>query len=152
MTSRNRVQLNSMASVTLAMLLAVAASGCGGGAGDADSRARGDVSGTVTIDGQAYTQGAVRFHSTTTVGEVFGAELQEGGKFELGESIPVGSYKVTLSPPASGPVMGEDGSMRPPTAEEMKNPVPTKYQSAESSDKTVEIKEGDNPLTIDLAS
>ena len=152
MTSRSHFHVQSAAAIAFATLLSIASSGCGGGPDDADTRARGSVSGTVTIDGQPYAKGAVRLNSTATVGEVFGAELQEGGAFTLAEPIPVGSYKVTLTPPSVGPVKGEDGNMRPPTAEEMENPVPEKYRTPESSDKTVEIKEGDNPLTLDLKS
>ncbi len=76
--------------------------------------------------------------------------MKAGGEFAVGEPIPTGSYKVTLSPPTVGPVVGPDGVPRPATAEELKHNIPQKYLAPETSDKTIEVNEGENTLPIDL--
>jgi len=132
-----------------AILLTSVFTGCGGEEA-VDNTPKGSVKGKVTVDGEPFAEGSVRFTSTQSVSEAFGAEMQAGGTFEVAAPIPTGSYKVTLSPPEFGPIKGDDGQMRPPTAEEMENNVPEKYRTPEASDETVEVKEGDNDFAIDL--
>lgn len=133
--------------LSIALLLTFVMTGCGGG--DADNTPKGKVTRKVTVGGEPFAKGSIHFTAEKD-DKVFGAEMKEGGTFEIAAPIPAGSYKVSLSPPSMGPRKGADGQLRPPTPKEMKNNVPKKYRSAASSDKTVEIKSSDNELTIDL--
>ena len=126
----------------------VVLTGCGGGSGD--KTPKGTVSGKVTVGGQPFTAGAIHFTSVQSVPATFGAEMKAGGMFQVAEPIPTGSYKVSLSSPTVGPIVGPDGVARPATAKDLKSNVPPKYATAASSDKTVEISKGNNNLTIDL--
>ena len=136
------------------ILAAVAASAmpllCG--CGDSDNTPKGLVAGTVTIDGEPFSAGSIRLISTARVSQAYGAEMQQNGTFEIADNIPTGTYKVVLSPPTVGPVDDGSGNLRPPTAAEMVNNVPPKYQSAETSDQTVDIEEGTNELKLALVS
>lgn len=144
-----RVRIGFRASLALfAVVLMI--SGCGG-SGPTDDRVKGTVSGKVSIGSDPFTTGAVRFTPSESAGEAYGAEMQAGGEFEVAGPIPVGTYKVSLSPPAAGPIKGPDGQMRPATAEDLKHNIPQKLLSPDTSGKTVEIKEGDNTLTIELS-
>lgn len=134
----------------LCLAILISLNGCGGG--DTDNTPKGSVSGTVKVDGKPYEQGAVRLVSTEHGSYTFGAEMKSGGAFSIGAPIPTGSYKVTLSPPSLGPITEPDGTIRPATEEDVKVKPPAKFMSPETSDETVEVKEGDNSFTIDLKS
>lgn len=134
--------------VAFASLSVVLLAGCSGGA-TGPNRPQGSVSGKVTLGGQPVTGGAIHFTSTTNSSEAFGADVSGTGEFKVGATIPAGSYKVTLSPPSVGPSIGPDGQMRPADPKAIQN-VPAKYRTSDKSDKTVEVKTGENSLTIEL--
>lgn len=150
-----RIQQNQGAGQT-AMLLAILCTtfsfmaGCAGESATGDKRPQGSVSGKVTVSGQPVTGGAIHLTSVKTASETFGAELATAGTFTIAATIPAGSYKVSLSPPAMGPSIGPDGQMKPADPKANQSTIPEKYRSAEKSDKTVEVKVGTNSLTIDL--
>ena len=139
---------NARLLLAFALSFTVVLTGCGGGSGD--KTPKGTVSGKVTVGGQPFTAGAIHFTSVQTDTAAFGAEMKADGLFRVAEPIPIGEYKVSLSPPEVGPTVGPDGVVRPATDKDRKNNVPPKYATAASSDKTVKISKGTNNLTIDL--
>lgn len=118
--------------------------GCGG-----EHIPKGTVVGVVTLKGTPFSAGAVRFTSESSESDAFGAEVNKLGEFKITDPIPAGVYKVTLSPPTIGPIV-ENGVARPATAADLKNDIPEKYRSPAKTDKTVDVSEGENDLTIDF--
>ena len=86
------------------------------------------ASGSVTLNGQSVTAGAVSFYSLKT-GVTGQASLDEQGQFKFAAPLPPDEYTVFLT--------GARG-------------VPEKYLSETSSDYTVTLQQGDNQVTIDL--
>lgn len=114
--------------------------GCGG-----SSTAKGPtgtVEGTVTFDGQPVAAGIVRLYSPNS-GESGSTTVGEGGKFTLTEPLRVGTYKAIVTPPQEPPP--EIGKPYEPKTYDN---IPEKYRSELTSDITVEIKAGDNPITV----
>jgi hypothetical protein len=120
--------------------------GCGG---EHIPKGKGAVAGVVTLKGTPFSAGAVRFTSESSESDAFGAEVNKLGNFKITDPIPAGVYKVTLSPPTIGPIV-ENGVARPATAADLKNDIPEKYRSPAKTDKTVNVSEGKNYLTIDF--
>lgn len=119
--------------------------GCGDGGAEAPPIAT--VSGKVTFDGTAVSEGVVNFN-----GVGFGAQATLGsdGTYELtsqyGSGIPLGSYKISIEPPPP--------ETKPDTAElvdagDFEN-IPKKYRSPETSGFTAEVKEGSNTFDFDM--
>lgn len=118
---------------SLALLLCVA--GCG-----AQGKPTGTLSGTVTLDSQPVTAGEVHLFSSEK-GAGARATLDPGGKFAVTEPLDTGTYKVYITAPAVMATGGPDGSPPPVTA---KLAIPAKYLQLETTDLSVEVKEGDN--------
>ena len=74
----------------LAMYIAIA--GCGGGAGDRSTKDP-SVRGTVTLDGQPFTDADIAFINPTTKGIIGGGRVTDGA-FTF--TCPPGSYKVKI--------------------------------------------------------
>lgn len=144
------VMLQHFSAMTVLMSFVLSTvAGCSSG-GTGDKRPQGTVSGKVTLSGQPVTGGAIHLTSVKVASESYGAELTAQGEYSVASSIPVGSYKVSLSPPEMGPSAGPGGTVAPADPKSMQNMIPPKYRSAEKSDKTVEVKAGSNTLPIDL--
>ncbi len=141
---RHLFSMNVKGRLALSCLAVLMFSGCGG-----DDVPKGKVAGVVTLKGVPFTAGAVRFTSESSESEAFGAEVNKLGEFKIADPIPAGVYKVTLAPPTIGPIV-ENGVARPATAADLKNDIPAKYLSPAKSDKTVDVSEGENDLTIDF--
>jgi hypothetical protein len=135
-----------MRSLGLCALLAVSAVGCGPPrvAQVATVPVKGKV---VLANGQAVPAGRVTFVSKeTNVGgvEPFG-DLQKDGTFTLmtqkpGDGAPAGRYRVWI----------DLVDYRNPPKTFTSSPVPTKYRSGSTSDLEVEVREGENDLTLTL--
>ncbi len=118
------------------------------------------VSGKVTGGTGSLTGLLITFHPAKPSGMSAIATIKEGGAYTL-ESIDgragcaAGSYKVTfsLSPEATKEAMMKamssagKGKGGPPQVE---SPYPAKYQTAETSDKTVEVKPETNTIDITI--
>lgn len=119
-------------------------SGCGGGAEAVPS---GTVVGTVTSNGKPLGQGVINFTSSTTGTGVY-IEMQPDGTYELPSAIPAGEYRVFFSTPNLGDVPPpEPGQAAPPNV--LKD-VPEKYQSEQTTDLQVQVKEGANTFDFEL--
>jgi len=117
--------------------------GCGGGGSDTP---RGDVSGTVTYQGQPVTEGTVNFLSPET-GRSASATLDAQGKFTVDGGVEAGSHVVTITPPFVEVPPG--GDEPPPEPKEYAN-IPEKYRSDTTSDLTAEVKPGKNQFSFEL--
>lgn len=130
----------------LATLTLFSVSGCGRG-----SDGRVPVSGTVTLDGAPMESGSVIFY--TGAGSA-GVGTIQGGNFTVSEAgssagVQPGSYKVAIESWETAPgEVNADGEI----AAEGKSRIPEKYNSAETSGLTAEVKAGAEPITFALTS
>lgn len=135
--------MNASTKWCLAGFLFVGQAGCGQSSTPVPPL--GTVSGTVLINGKP-PGGECEinlFDASKGMGGL--AVADSAGAFEFGGPIPAGSYKVYVT--AKVPEPTEPGVPRP---KPLSN-IPRKYQSAETSDLTAVIKEGENaPLALDL--
>jgi hypothetical protein len=124
--------------VSLVCLLAalVALPGCGG-------TPEGTVQGKVTHKGAPLTAGVVNFQSDK--GHAATADLDSSGAFKLSGAVPVGNYKVYVTPPT--PKQLPPGT---PPEPPVQFTLPPKLQDPAQTPITKEIKAGPNDLTIDL--
>lgn len=103
------------------------------------------ASGVVSLDGKPLKMGRVGFLSKET-GKGASAKIGPTGEFSLDSPVPPGSYTVTVIPPETAPpVEGE-----PVTPEPTFEGFPKKYRSAETSDLTVDVQEGENQFEIKM--
>jgi len=117
--------------------------GCGGGGKEIGPT--GEVEGTVTLDGEPLTEGAVALYDKNT-GNTGGGELGPGGKFKFTIPVPVGTYQVSFPLPDAPPP--DD-----PAADELANAggdVHELYRAGETSEIVAEVKEGTNSFTFEL--
>lgn len=131
--------------LALGFLFLVIASGCGP---EGPKGATGTVHGTITGKDGKPVSGTVYFNSTSGSGGL--ATLQADGSYKLGgqfgEKIPVGDYKVSVSP-AGG--TGADIAATP-TGALGGGPIPAKYLSSDTSGWTAPVKEGDNTFDFKI--
>ena len=130
-------------------LAACLLAGCGT---SEDSRGPlGSLSGTVTHEGTALTEGLVYLQQNDGSG-AGGGTIGPDGTFEItgGASggIPIGTYTIWFAPPVI-PDPDPNDPVTEETVKEMPN-LPQKYRSQASSDLTVKIEEGDNSKTFEL--
>lgn len=113
-------------------------------AGCSNEPPMGTVKGKVTYKGQPLTEGIVYVYNRET------AEAGEGkitdGKFELLQELTTGTYVAyvtAIPPPPPNPE-------NPPANLWGKFPkdFPTKYQREDQSDLRIEVKEGENDVTL----
>jgi hypothetical protein len=116
-------------------------SGCGG------SAPVGEVAGKVTFKGRPVGEGRVTFQNLQT-GAADEAELNNDGAYAIKSPMPVGEYKVMVSPlivrkqvDGKGPVVG---------VEKAAPDIPDKYRTIGSTDLKETVKEGKNELNFDL--
>jgi hypothetical protein len=115
--------------------------GCGSGP------AAGEVSGKVTFHGKAVAEGRVTFTNPQT-GISDEALLDKDGTYVIKTALPLGEYKVTVSPlivrqqdDGKGPVVG----MEKPAPD-----IPQKYRTIGSTTLKATVKEGKNELNFDM--
>ena len=112
--------------------------GCGG-----SSEPVGTVTGKVLLNDEPYSDASVVFMCLET-GQTGLGEVQSDGTFTLAASLPVGTYKVYLEP------AGSDMESEQPTPMAMGGEVPAKYWNEASTDISIDIKEGENEVTVPL--
>jgi hypothetical protein len=128
--------------LVLTIVLAGLATGCSGG-GKAVTLA--PVSGTVTLAGRPLTAGHVTFESAE--GFAGSAPLDASGAFQMrcqhGDGMPVGQYRVSISPPSRDP-LDPTAPKQPPAT------IPFKYHIATTSGLEAEVRPGGGPYQFDL--
>ncbi len=145
MCYRIRISSGVFVGLAWACLLLPVLTGCGG------REPRGKVFGTVTFRGAPVPQGLVMF-SNQEKGLFFTAELDAQGNYSVrtadGEGLPLGTYEVSVNPPVlDAPPIG--AVMQPARIPEFAN-IPHRYRTAATSGLTLEVREGDNPLNIEM--
>ncbi len=118
-------------------VLCLVCGGCG------KSEPTGTVQGNVTWNDAPYADASVVFTSLDT-GRGGVAPIQSDGTFRIETPLPVGTYKVYLEPKALEEEMGQ------PQPIAMGGEVPAKYWDEASSDISIEVKEGENDVTVPL--
>ncbi len=142
--------------LTVVSLLALCMVGCSGGPAGPKTV---PVSGTVTLDGSPLAGATVTF-SPVSGGKAAAGTTDQAGKFELitpggGAGAVPGSYKVTVTK-----VEGSEAADAPEDAApidegeqvEVRLLVPEKYTKVDTTDLTVEVKEGMGPVNLALSS
>lgn len=133
--------MNRALIVFLASGLLIGFAGCGG--------AGSKVSGKVTIDGAPLKMGDISF-SPVQAGPAATGKIDANGNYtvRMGTSagIPPGSYKVTIVAVESVPATPENPMPLP------KMLTPPKYNNADTSGLTAEVKAGSNSIPFDLKS
>lgn len=127
----------------------------------------GVVSGKVTYKGQPVNGATLRFYPVPGPGPDFSIPAGQDGTFRS-SGLPAGEYKIVVEPNQVPPGGGREmpaipKGMDPAKAEEMKQKFqqaygqdvptisfPNKYKNAASSDLKITVKEGDQPVNLDL--
>ena len=116
-------------------------SGCG------SSAPVGEVAGKVTFKRKPVSEGRVTFQNLQT-GAADEAELNSDGAYAMKSPLPVGEYKVMVSPlivrkqvDGKGPVVG---------VEKAAPDIPDKYRTIGGTDLKETVKEGKNEFNFDL--
>lgn len=134
------------------------------GCGDGYSGPTGTVAGSVMFNGNPVPTGStVSFVSDE--GFVASGRVEDGGSYKLeiagkGPNIPAATYKVMVSPPATGGVSGTDAdyakymeSVNPNDMGKVAKPAeafPSKYVSTGTSDLEFPVNAGENTINVEL--
>lgn len=110
----------------------------------------GPVSGRVTLAGEPVKQGYVIFRNDDK-GVHMMAEVDDHGEYRVsmaaGYGLPLGDYRVYLSPPVPEVPFGP--AKAPPQASEVEK-FPEKYLQPETSGLALTVKRGENRFDIDM--
>ena len=142
---------------SILIVLSAFAAGCGRGAGDDGFQGeRGQVSGTITLDGQPLKSGCQIIFMSAKGGHTAGGVVKDGGayalEYKVKAGIPVGDYLVQLSAPLAAPStetvdpskMAEKMKLDANSSESDEGPFPSKYSSTASSGLKYTVKSGAN--------
>ncbi len=151
MMGRSRQNASRLTLLLSAILLA----GCGGGPDDAPTVYK--VTGKVTKGGKPLADITVSFVPLEGAGLPSSGTTNSEGVYTLkrhtGEegAIP-GSYRVVLTSSQGGAEQAEASYAEPQAGppQEKDSVIPKKWQASETSPKTVEVKEEDNVIDIDI--
>ncbi len=151
----------------LVFLVAQLMAGCGGGSpDDGFTGARGQVSGTITLDGQPLEKGCQVLFMAQNGGYTATGVVGDGGRYTLvyaaGEGLPVGDYKVQVAPPVAVDSSSANQPVDPAKmASQMKlqrgaqkaedtGPVPSKYKSTDTSGLRFKLEANQNTADFNL--
>jgi hypothetical protein len=91
--------------------------------------------------------GQINFESEDAGASAY-AYLMPDGSYSLDTELPVGNYKVFVSPIGLGDTPpSEDGN---PELNKPLEGIPVKYQSPATTDLIASISEGENPINFEL--
>jgi hypothetical protein len=106
------------------------------------------VHGTVKVNGQPVTAGAIRFHPNDGKSKTTGGEIKDG---QYSVEVPVGWMKVSISEPKG---TGKKKKLYPkegsPEIEQKTEGLPPRYSDINKSTLELEVKPGDNSKDWDL--
>lgn len=121
------------------------------GCGNGDRNETAPVRGSVTLDGQRYTQGGSVLFEPTTAGKMATGKIQTDGTYELstytpGDGAPIGGHKVAVIP-VPPPIVDDELELVVPLS------IPIRYGSTLTSELAFEVKAGqENRFDIELKS
>ena len=140
----------SLLTIVCSLLLSLGCVGCA--EKGIDLGPFGDVSGRVTLDGAALSEGLITFHCPAS-GQVAVGSIQPDGTYEmyLGQrkGLPVGQYKVAVKPPLPKRPTQTPGTAPSRNVNRQSN-IPEKYRFETSSGLTASVVEGDNQFEFDM--
>lgn len=139
-TSPKRTRQNLVFSFSATLLISMI--GCGPAAIPTSS-----ITGKVLLKGKTVAVGVVSLESSET-GYASSRKLESDGTFHIQE-IPLGTYKVTVSPPSPplpGPPMPNAPKPSPVVGNAPK--IPEKYFTPSKSGLTVTVHAGENPELV----
>lgn len=127
-----------------------------------------DVTGKVTIDGQAAPKGCtINFHPLDTGNQMASGEVGDDGSYTLFTGVSgtpgamVGKYKVVVLPPVEDAASGEsepgymsakDGEGGPPPINQESDVVPKAYTDVSTTPEQVEVTSGSKTINIQIKS
>jgi hypothetical protein len=107
----------------------------------------GEVAGKVTFEGKSVAEGRITFVQTQS-GASDDALLNSDGSYAIKTPLPVGDYKVMVTPLI---VRQQVGGKGPVVGEEKPAPdIPEKYRTIGSTALTATVKEGKNECNFDM--
>ncbi|HMO83596.1 MAG TPA: hypothetical protein PKC18_01615 [Lacipirellulaceae bacterium] len=126
------------------LLVTAALCGCGG-------QESSQIRGSIAFQGRPLPGGAVNFHCREN-GAAITARIDERGQFEANGAFIPGDYVVYVTPPTPAMPIAEDTSSTRPLRLNLSSfpKIPVKFRSQITSDLTVQIKSGDNDLTLEI--
>lgn len=132
------------------VVAALTVAGCGGGTAGPKT---GQVSGTVTYKGTPVADATVVFYPTQ--GPVATGVTDASGKFQLmtnkpGDGAALGMCKVTVTVNAPVPESDPASVEKAQKEAEQNAKIPKKYNAAESSGLSFEVKAGQNDAKLEL--
>lgn len=133
--------MNGAVSRLAVCLVAFVAAGCGG----EDEGPTGEVEGTVTLANKPLADANIQLVNPDT-GAPFGGKITDG-KFKLEDPVPVGTYKVAITPPEA-PQPDDEASGKKAT--QLAKAIPLGYQDTNSSGLTAKVEEGPNKFEFKL--
>lgn len=134
-----RVAMAASAAV-LGAIFVVGLGGCGKAAPPS-----GKVQGKVTVQGKSLEIGRVQFVKPDGV-PVGSAKVNATGEFQFDAPVPVGEYRVAITPPGEEAPAGAPD----PQLEKAMKAIPPKYRNDNTSGFKATVKEGDNSFTFDM--
>jgi hypothetical protein len=140
--------------------------GCAGGSpGDGFTGDRGQVDGTITLDGQPLQKGCQVLFVAEKGGYTATGVVGDDGRYTLtysgGKGLPVGDYMVQVSAPVATDSSGSDTgadpmkmaaqmSLKPGSQSEDTGPVPSKYRSTDTSGLRFKVEANQNTADFKL--
>ena len=111
----------------------------------------GKVTGRVTLDGVPVSAGVVLF-SNHEKGIHITSQLRSDGTYELqtagGFGLPLGTYRVAVNPPMSGPQMPG----MPPVPQTASVSIPPQYLQPAESGLVATVGKGENVFDVEMHS
>ncbi len=143
---------------TAFLSLTVLTVGCGKESATKVAGPKGTVSGSVTLDGKPISGGAHVNFTHQKLALVASSPVAADGTYSLElldtMQLPVGVYKVVVTPPAK-PALSPEEAMKLQNEGKLnddKSPIPAKYMRADESPIKYEVKEGENKFVVELKS
>lgn len=138
--------IQRLAALVMLTVFSGVLAGCGE---SADAPPLGQVSGKITFENKPVTEGMVNFAGDNGFGSaaVIGADGTYSMSSQHGDGIPLGKYKVNITPPPfdPGPPAADDAPVPPNPAN-----IPAIYREFSTSGFTADVKEGDNTFDFDM--
>jgi hypothetical protein len=129
-----------------AILLATAITGCNRG------EILAPVTGVVTLEGKPIPRATVQFRNDQK-GVHMQAEADQQGRYVVrmanGDGLPLGEYKVCVSPPIQDHPLGPIKAP-PPNVDPYADTIPRKYRDVKTSELTLTVSEQTPAFDIDM--